>query len=190
MGELARRGLFRHSRTSDGCADSTSLSVKDAFREHYSYVFRAIRSLGVPNERIDDAVQDVFIVLHRRQRDYDGRASVRTWLRGIARMVARKHLYAVAKEQRNREANDLPCDGSRHDIERRLVKQDAASAVQEFLNSLEVEQREVFYLVDVEGVRPPLIAQELGVSVNTVYSRLRLARRKFQIFASNAAEAF
>lgn len=187
MGELARRGLFRRSRTTT--AGPPSLSVKEAFREHYDYIFRAVRSLGVPDERVDDAVQDVFVVLHRRKSDYDGRASVRTWLRGIARMVARKHLVAAAKEQRNREANDLPPDQSGHDIERRLLKQDAASAVQTFLDSLDEEQREIFYLVDIEGVRPPLIAEEMGVSVNTIYSRLRLARRKFKDFAAAASEA-
>lgn len=187
MGELARRGLFRRSRTTT--EGSPSISVKKAFREHYDYIFRAIRSLGVPDERVDDAVQDVFIVLHRRKSDYDGRASVRTWLRGIARMVARKHLSAAAKEQRNRAANDLPPDQSGHDIERRLLKQDAASAVQTFLDSLDDEQREIFYLVDIEGVRPPLIAEEMGVSVNTIYSRLRLARQKFKAFAAETSEA-
>lgn len=184
MGEYARRGLFRGGQDVDV---SVSVSVKQAFREHYAYIFRAIRSFGVPDERVDDAVQDVFMVLHRRKDDYDGRASIRTWLRGIARVVARRHLAAAAKEERNRQANDLPAETSRNDIERRLLKQDAASAVQSFLDTLDVEQRETFYLVDIEGMRPPVIAQELGVSVNTIYSRLRLARRKFKAFAAEVS---
>jgi RNA polymerase sigma-70 factor (ECF subfamily) len=38
----------------------------------------------------------------------------------------------------------------------------------------------VFVLADVEGMTGPEIADALGIAVNTVYSRLRLARRDFE----------
>jgi len=184
MGEYARRGFFRRRET---VADEPKSLVGEAFREHYGYIFRAARSFGVPDDRVDDAVQDVFIVLHRRREDYDGRAPLRTWLRGIARMVARKHLASAARESRNRAAGTPPANPSGDEIEQRLMDQDAASRVQQFLDGLDEEQREVFYLVDVEGVRPTVIAADLGVSVNTVYSRLRLARAKFRAFVAEQA---
>lgn len=182
MGESARRGLFRRRET---IPDPPALSFQEAFREHYGYIFRSLRSFGVPDERVDDAVQDVFMVLHRRKDDYDGRASLRTWLRGIARRVARKHLESAARETRNREVGEPRKSASaREQPERGLMLRDAASRVQVFLDQLDEEQREIFWLVDVEGIRPRAIAVELGVSVNTIYSRLRLAREKFRAFAA------
>jgi RNA polymerase sigma-70 factor (ECF subfamily) len=37
-------------------------------------------------------------------------------------------------------------------------------------------------LADIEGLRAAEIADAVGVGVNTVYSRLRLAREKFNAF--------
>ena len=54
-------------------------------------MWRSIRALGVDAALADDATQDVFMVVHRRIRDYDGRTPVRRWVLGIARNVAYKY---------------------------------------------------------------------------------------------------
>ncbi len=38
----------------------------------------------------------------------------------------------------------------------------------------------VFYLSDIEGLTAPEIATALDVNLNTVYGRLRLARKRFE----------
>jgi RNA polymerase sigma-70 factor (ECF subfamily) len=50
----------------------------------------------------------------------------------------------------------------------------------EFFDELDESQRMVFYLADVEGLTAPEIAQALGVKLNTVYGRLRIARLRFE----------
>ncbi len=48
------------------------------------------------------------------------------------------------------------------------------------LNELDDNQRAVFVMADLEGMRAHEIAEALDVKLNTVYSRLRLARAKFE----------
>jgi RNA polymerase sigma-70 factor (ECF subfamily) len=51
--------------------------------------------------------------------------------------------------------------------------------VYQLLDSLDDDRRAVFVLVHFEQMPAPEIAQTLGIPINTVYSRLRLARRDF-----------
>jgi RNA polymerase sigma-70 factor (ECF subfamily) len=66
------------------------------------------------------------------------------------------------------------------DIEDVLSRREAVEAVSNFLDELDEPQRQVFYLADVEGMTAPEISAALGVKLNTVYGRLRLARKRFE----------
>jgi len=54
------------------------------YEAHFRYVWRCLRSLGVYDAQVDDALQDVFVVAARRLADFDGGAELRTWLYAIA----------------------------------------------------------------------------------------------------------
>src|SRR5262245_54234162 len=60
------------------------------YAEHFAFVWRSLRRLGVPAPHLDDAAQDVFIVALRRSHEFRGSSSYRTWLFGIASNVARE----------------------------------------------------------------------------------------------------
>src|SRR6478736_6482237 len=67
------------------------LDVATVYEAYFRYVWRCLRSLGVRDSQLEDALQDVFIVVQRRLPEFDGRAAVRTWLYAIALRVARKY---------------------------------------------------------------------------------------------------
>ena len=67
------------------------LTPEHVFVHHFDFVWRSLGRLGVPPEGIEDAAQDVFLVVHRRLADFEGRSSLTTWLYGIALRVARDH---------------------------------------------------------------------------------------------------
>ena len=71
--------------------DAPSTTPEQAFEQHFSMVWRSMRRLGVPDSALDDAVQDVFLVLHRRRHEFRNDSSVRTWLHGIAVHTGRRH---------------------------------------------------------------------------------------------------
>ncbi|MCH9687400.1 MAG: hypothetical protein K0V04_38555, partial [Deltaproteobacteria bacterium] len=72
----------------------------ETFVRHGPFVRRTLRRLGVGPERLDDAVQDVFVVLVRRVHDYDARHEPRRWLWGISRRVAWRHRGQARRDAR------------------------------------------------------------------------------------------
>jgi len=144
------------------------------YAAHFRFVWRTLRALGVPAAATDDAAQDVFLVVHRRLDDYDDRLPIRGWLFGIARNVARRH------RERARREPPLHLVGEGRGIDDAMQLREAATFVERFLDTLDDDQRAVFVLAQLEGLTAPEIAESLGVNPNTVYSRLRTARLKFE----------
>jgi RNA polymerase sigma-70 factor, ECF subfamily len=148
------------------------------YRAHADFVVRVACQLGVDAAHVEDIVHDVFLVVHRRWSEYDGR-SLRSWLYGITRRVALHHHRSRRRaDARARFAAPVPIAGA--NPEERTAEREAVAIVESFVAMLPEEQRIVFVLADLEGTPMPEIADALGVNLNTLYSRLRLARRRFE----------
>jgi len=141
----------------------------------FDYVCASLRRLGVRPADLDDVAQDVFLAVYRHLDDYDGGRPLKPWLFGFAvraaanyRRLARHALeHAVAMETRSKVATPEEQAGERED-------QDAFSRA---LEEIEIDKRAILILHDLDGVAVPEIVQVLGGNLNTVYSKLRLARR-------------
>jgi RNA polymerase sigma-70 factor (ECF subfamily) len=159
----------------DGRVDLAAL-----YRRHAGFVWRSLRRFGVPDEALEDVVHEVFMIVRRRLPEFDHRAAPTTWLYGIARGVAAN----VRRSRARAEARHLlvPLGDAPPDPEQAALRSEAIACVAEFLADLDRDQREVFELVDIEGLRGPEVAELLATNLNVVYSRLRLARRKFEAF--------
>lgn len=153
-------------------------SFASVYRAHVDFVRRSVRHLGARPSAVDDIVHDVFLVVHRRLRDRSGTGSMKSWLFGIARRVVMHHHRHGVRQQRREAAAPVP--GPVQDPEHVVATREAARWVDRFLAQLDGDQRVVFVLADVEGMTAPEIAAATGAAVNTVYSRLRLAREKFE----------
>lgn len=146
------------------------------YDEHHTFVWRSLLHLGVRMSAVDDAVQETFVVVHRRLSTYDQSQPLRAWLWGIARNVAHNQRRTASRELRRRDAlADEPSDSVDSSLEDAADK----NVVREVLMSLDESMRDVLVLADVEGLTAPEIAVALDVNVNTVYSRLRTARQRF-----------
>jgi RNA polymerase sigma-70 factor, ECF subfamily len=154
------------------------LSFDAIYDQHVDFVWRALRGLGVAPPFLDDAVQDVFIVVHRRLPEFLGRSKVTTWLFSIALRVAQ------AYRSRQRPTDNLA------DVEDRLLDErpspfDAAARaeilalLERILDSLDDKKRIVFVLMELEQMTAEEVAALLDVNVNTIYSRHRMARIEF-----------
>jgi RNA polymerase sigma-70 factor (ECF subfamily) len=149
------------------------------YEEHFEFVFRAIRRLGVDPSAIDDAVQDAFVVVHRRLGDFEGRSSMKTWLFGIALRVARDY-RRVKKHRRDWDPlHDELVDAAPSPLES-AARAEGARVLEAVLDTLDDEKREVFVLAELEQLGVPEIAELVGINLNTAYSRLRAARRDFE----------
>jgi RNA polymerase sigma-70 factor (ECF subfamily) len=94
----------------------------------------------------------------------------------------------VASEYRRkpRRRREL-CDGQAHDAadsrpwpEAEVILERRRRLVLEVLDALDEPKRVVLIMHDIDGYAVPMVAQTLGIPVNTAYSRLRLARQAFR----------
>jgi RNA polymerase sigma-70 factor (ECF subfamily) len=145
------------------------------YREHFDFVFRNLRRAGVSAAAIDDAVQDVFMVVLRRLPDYRLGSSARSWLYAILAWIARNYRR---QHLRNADLDELPEDRPGDDTGpfEHAARAADVRLLYRFLARLSEERRNVFILADLEQMTAPEIAGVLGMNLNTVYSRLRVIR--------------
>jgi RNA polymerase sigma-70 factor (ECF subfamily) len=153
---------------------SVFAAVYDA---EFGAVWLYLRRLGVPEADVEDAVHDVFVVAHRRYGAYDPSRPLRPWLLGIA--------FRVAAQWRRRHRLEVPVaepepmrPDEAHAPDELVASQQVRTRLQAALARLDIHQRAVVVMHDLNGIPVPEIATSLEVPLNTVYSRLRLGRAK------------
>jgi len=155
------------------------LNFEQVYDELFDFVYRNARRLGVPPSSADDVVQEVFVVLHRRLGEYDGRATLQSWVYGMLANAVRDYRRAFRRKQaplvaaEEEQLGAAPSTGSPE--ARAQLRQDAALLMQ-LLSELPEAQRELIVLADLEQMNVPEICECIGGNSNTVYSRLRVAR--------------
>jgi RNA polymerase sigma-70 factor (ECF subfamily) len=153
-------------------------SFDSLYEKHFPFVWRSTRRLGVAESATDDVVQEIFLIVHRRLSSFEGRSSIRTWIYGIAVRVVRDHRRSLRrKPSEPADVDVFACErGTEDDVERAQ----AVRVLYMLLDRLDDEKREVFVLAELEQMSVPEIAEILGANTNTVYSRLRAARKDFE----------
>jgi RNA polymerase sigma-70 factor (ECF subfamily) len=162
-------------------ASEIVVNFREVYDEHAAFVWRALRRLGVPDAHVRDAMQDVFLVMHRRLPEFDGRAKVTTWLFRVCFNTARDYRRRahVRYEVVDTETVEQQADADGAALEN-LERRERQALVERALARLTLEQRAVFVLFELEDQTGEQIAETLMIPLGTVYSRLRLARAEFR----------
>lgn len=159
---------------------SGRIGVEQLFREHAGFVASFLHRLGVPEADVDDAVQEVFTVAHRKGGFEPGQATPRTWLGAIATRVASTQRRTRSRKREHFEESGIASPtGSAPSAHQTLEVRQALDRVGRALSCLDVQHRAAFVLFELEGEDCNDIAQSLGVPIGTVHSRLHTARRRF-----------
>lgn len=154
---------------------SAPLDVAAIVREHGPYAYRLLRRLGIPAPDLDDAFQEVFLVVYRKLDTFEGRSALGGWVYGICVRVA-SHYRRKRRTSREIVSADTPEVIDPTTPAENLDTQEARKILSEFLDHLDEDKRTVFVLYELEGLTMQEIAQLLNCPVQTAYSRLRLAR--------------
>ncbi len=173
------RGRSGHDDGVGGSPAATEEDFADVYRRYHPRVWRALACLGVPDAALEDAVQDVFVVVYRRMGEPEQYTSLRSWLYAVARRVAWRHHRTGARARRKLEAVGREPVFAGLDPEQHVADREAVEMMRAFLDTLDLDQRTVFVLAEIEGLPAPQIAEIVEAKVATVYSRLRLARARF-----------
>jgi RNA polymerase sigma-70 factor, ECF subfamily len=162
--------------------EARARSFRGLYDAHVDFVWRNLRRLGVQASDVEDRTQEVFVVAHRRFDDFEDRGhGPRAWLFQIVLRVA-----SEARRHRRRHPEDL--DGG--DATARasiaptqadaVARREALSQLDAALDTIDVGRRVVLVLHEIEEMTAPEIAQVIGIPLNTVYSRLRVARAELE----------
>jgi RNA polymerase sigma-70 factor (ECF subfamily) len=154
---------------------------REVYDEHVAFVWRSLRRLGVREAHLKDAMQDVFIIVHRKLPSFVERAHFTTWLFRICHGVARD--YRRRAYMRREVPGDAVLEAAvtpGDEPIQALEHADDLALFEAALGTLDIDQRAVFMLFEIENMTGDAISAALQIPLGTVYSRLRLARQAFR----------
>ena len=153
------------------------------YEENVEFVWRSARRLGVGDHAIDDVVQHVFVVVHRRLAEFEGRSSLKTWLFSILLHAVREHRRTLRRKSPHwwgaPADPDLIADSSRNP-EQEAQRAEASRTIDLLLENLDGDKRAVFVMAELEQMTANEISEATGLDAKAVYSRLRAARIDFE----------
>jgi len=157
--------------------------LREVYEEHGPFVCRSLRHLGAPEADLDDLLQEVFLVVHKRLQDYEEKGRARSWLYSICVRVTHAHRRKTTRSKsllgKEREG---PSEQSAPPSQlEQLQDRESLAFGLRLLEQLPPEQREVFVLYEVEDMKMTEIAQAVGSPLQTVYSRLYKARERIML---------
>ncbi len=132
--------------------------------------------MGVPSHQVEDAAQEVFLVVHDKLASFEGRSKLSTWIYAITYRVGANYRGKARRQPRLLALDDAQVSSSATP-EQQLSRKEAAHLIDTFCHGLDDGMRDVFVLCLLEQQPMTEVAELLGLSKNTVYSRVRLLRQ-------------
>lgn len=150
------------------------------YDRHFAFVWRLAANCRVPPSHLDDVVQETFLAIHRKLPSFEGRSSLKTWIASVTRITA---VEFVRRKRHQLLGSNVDPDTSASTAlnpAEQLEANAAAALLDQFLDELPDEQRDVFLLAEVEQMTASEIGDVLEMNPNTVRTRLRTARMAVQ----------
>ena len=153
----------------------------------YNFILRSVRDAT----QAEDLLQETFARVIQRAGDFENRSKFTTWLYTIARnqcidharkMKHRRHASLDGPAGRDSDAPALldRVAGLEPDVERTASSEDLRRRIVAAVEALPEEQREVFLMRQTQHLPFGEIAIVVGVSENTIKSRMRYALERLQ----------
>lgn len=160
-----------------------SAAFDDLVREYTGPAFATAIQVLKDAARAEEAVQDAFLRLWQRARQFDPERGVeRSWILAIVRNSAIDAFRKQAKAM-ERSIEDAPAVYALRDPAdtwQQVLEGLTGDRVRLALEELPPDQQQVVVQAYYEGIRPVEIARRLGIPEGTVRSRLRLALAKLR----------
>ena len=155
-----------------------SPDFRSIYESEVSYVWVSLSRLGVRERDLEDLTHDVFAKFFQNYGAYDPSRPLRPWLFGIcARIAWDDRELARNRLETPKPPIDRPDPGA--DPEEEASAREDRALVLRALEELTMERRMLLVMHDLNGHSMPEIAKVLAHPLNTLYSRLRMARADF-----------
>ncbi len=158
--------------------DALVARFEAVFEAELGYVWTSLRRLGVQPRDLEDVAHEVFLKAYGSFSSYDPNRPIRPWLFAFAFRFASDY-RRLARHGTELYGDDEPAPGDQLDAEHALVQRQRELLVTRALESVDIDRRAVFVLHELDEQPMPVVAQLLGIPLNTGYSQLRTAREEF-----------
>jgi RNA polymerase sigma-70 factor (ECF subfamily) len=154
-------------------------TLRQLVQEHYDFIWRLLSRLGVVGTEVDDAAQQVFMVLVLREGLSIKPGSERAFLYGVALRVAKEFRRKAISSQNHVAPDPEQLVDVAPDLEAVAARNQARRQLDRILERMPDNLKEAFILFELEDLTVPQIAELLAIPTGTVASRLRRARALF-----------
>lgn len=156
---------------------------REIYASYFGFVWSCSRRFGIPESEVEDVVQEIFVVIHTRLPTLEQPESLRSWIYGIVRRTAstyhRKKRVRMDHAEALRAEPEIMYPQMPSPLE--LAEQsDQARLLWSLIEQLSPQKREAFVLAEMDEMTVPEIAAAINVPLNTVYSRIRVAREELE----------
>ena len=161
----------------------TDTDLREAYGQHKDMLYRFARRMTGSAATAEDLVQDCFLMLWRNGAVYDrGRGTLRSFLIGVTRNLALKHLHKQRPLEELEDASAIcgPIDPA---------QRERGEIVAQAVASLPPLQREALILAEYEDMPLDEIARATGAELAAVKSRLHRARENLRRMLAPLLEA-
>ena len=184
--EKEKKDLLKRARSKDQQA------LAEIYSQSCSAVYRVIRVLVKDEDTVNDLVQDTYVKAFSRLDQLQDEAKLVPWLKMIANNTAKdwlkkcKPVYFNELAGESDDTDDLSFEENIEDEnidlnpEMAMDRLEVSRLVMEILDQLPEDQRMVIGMFYYEEMSVKDIAEVLGVSDNTVKSRLNYGRKKIK----------
>ena len=152
---------------------------RTAFMQIFRYFAPRVKGFlvgrGLTSHAADDVLQEVMLAIWNKAGSYDpAKAAISTWIFTIARY---KYIDRLRRESRHKtDSDDLDLKPSDAPVADEDVLQDQRQiAVQAAIANLPADQQSVIFLSFIKGLAHSEIAEQLGLPLGPVKSRIRRA---------------
>lgn len=143
-------------------------------RTTQDFLFNSVMQVCHDRSLAEDIVVDTYLFAFKYIKNFKSESSIKTWLYRIARNTLYRHFSKI----KNIELRDDI--GKFKDSEEAFLDSEAKEMLYEALGKLEIDEREIITLIDIQGLSYEEVSEILGVPLGTVKSRLARVRDKLR----------
>ncbi|MDP3277586.1 MAG: sigma-70 family RNA polymerase sigma factor [Deltaproteobacteria bacterium] len=153
-------------------------TVQSLHAAHGTFVWRALFRLGVRADDLEDMLQEVFVVVHRRLDSFDPSGAQTTWIFGICLRIASDYRRRRRRKPEAELSQKLAETLTTHEAspEEHAIAAQTTITLEDALDALDDDKRAVFVLFELEHMSCEAIATLMNIKLGTVHSRLHAAR--------------
>lgn len=159
---------------------SREARLREAVLTHTDMMWRSARRFGVRERDIDDVLQRTWLVFASKL-DEVRLGSERAYLVSVVARMASHARRSYVRHPEDLVSETVPLDpGEVPSAEELADRSVARRFLDEILDAMDDEARQVFVLFELEGLESAAIAELLQLPQGTVKSRLRRARELYE----------